>query len=106
MDSRHMEARPDPLVIGAIGGSGTRVFSKISRRAGVFMGSNVDGQEDSQPLSRFYREFASKYLAVSGDLGVRQREQLTTFLADCLREHLEGLPDPDNPWGMKNPRSI
>jgi hypothetical protein len=106
MDSRDMEARPDPLVIGAIGGSGTRVFSKIIRRAGVFMGGHVDGQEDSQPLSRFYREFASEYLAASGDLGDRHREQLATFLADSLREHLEGLPDPDNPWGVKNPRSI
>jgi hypothetical protein len=101
-----METRSDPLVIGAIGGSGTRVFSKISRHAGVFMGGHVDDQEDSQPVSRFYSEFASEYLAANGRLDDRQTEQPPTFLAQHLREHLEGLPRPDHPWGIKNPRSI
>jgi hypothetical protein len=101
-----MEARSDPLVIGAIGGSGTRVFSKICRHTGVFMGGHVDQQEDSQPLSRFYCEFASEYLAANGRLDDRQREQTSAFLADRLREHLEGLPAPDHPSGIKNSRSI
>jgi hypothetical protein len=106
MHSGRMAARADPLVIGAIGGSGTRVFSKISRHAGVFMGGHVDQQEDSQPVSRFYSEFASEYLAANGRLDDRQREQMSAFLADRLREHLEGLPAPDHPWGIKNSRSI
>jgi hypothetical protein len=106
MDWRRMEARTDPLVIGAVGGSGTRVFSKISRHAGVFMGEHVDDQEDSQPVSRFYGEFASDYLAANGRLDERRRDQLSARLAECLSEHLEGLPGPDHQWGVKNPRSI
>lgn len=101
-----MEARPDPLVIGAIGGSGTRVFSRISRHAGVFMGGHLDNQEDSQPVSRFYSECASDYLAADGHLAARQRRQLSERLSELLHEHLEGLPHPDHPWGIKNPRSI
>jgi hypothetical protein len=106
MDSARMAARADPLVIGAIGGSGTRVFSRIIRHAGVFMGAHVDDQEDSQPVSQFYSEFASEYLAAKGRLDDRQRKQLSTYLAECLREHLEGLPDPGSSWGVKNSRSI
>src|SRR3954447_2517515 len=106
MDCDAMEVRQDPLVIGAIGGSGTRVFSKISRHAGLFMGRHVDDQEDSQPVSRFYSEFASDYLATDGNLDDRRRDQLSMFLTDRLREHLEGLADPARPWGIKNPRSI
>jgi hypothetical protein len=96
----------DPLVIGAVGGSGTRVFTRIARHAGLFMGDDVDAHEDSRPMSRFYREFASDYLEANGHLDDYRRNQLTLGLAECLREHLEGLPAPDEPWGVKNSRSL
>jgi Sulfotransferase family len=101
-----MNARVDPLVIGAVGGSGTRVFSKIARHGGVFMGSHVDTHEDSRPMSRFYHECASDYLEANGHLDDDRRSQLCQLLAECLREHLADLPSPDQPWGVKNPRSI
>jgi hypothetical protein len=101
-----IEARMDPLVIGAVGGSGTRVFSRIARKAGVFMGDHVDGQEDSRPLSRLYGEFATEYLEANGGLDHDRSEVLAKRLAECLREHLQGLADPDCAWGAKNPRSM
>ncbi|MFL5821474.1 MAG: sulfotransferase [Solirubrobacteraceae bacterium] len=101
-----MQARVDPLVIGAVGGSGTRVFSRIARRAGVFMGEHVDAQEDSVPVSRFYGEFASEYLAADGRLDSRRRAELSQRLAELVAEHLDGLSGPDQPWGVKNPRSL
>lgn len=96
----------DPLVIGAVGGSGTRVFTRIARHAGVFMGGHLDRQEDSRSMSRFYSEFASDYLAANGDLDDDRAHRLSQNLAECLRKHLEGLPAPDYPWGIKNPRSM
>lgn len=101
-----MPARTDPLVIGAVGGSGTRVFSRIARVAGVFMGGHVDQQEDSQPMSGFYGEFATEYLEANGELDDDRLDQLSQRLAEGVREHLEGLPGPDHPWGIKNPRSL
>jgi hypothetical protein len=101
-----MNARVDPLVIGAMGGSGTRVFTKIARHAGLFMGGHVDGQEDSRSMSPFYNEFATAYLAANGDLDSDHSDHLCRRFTECLRDHLEGLPAPDHPWGIKNPRSI
>ena len=79
-----MSVRADPLVIGAVGGSGTRVFSRIARHAGVFMGEHVDAQEDSVPLSRFYGEFASEYLAADGRLDPPRTDELSRRLHDEL----------------------
>jgi hypothetical protein len=101
-----MLARMDPLVIGGMGGSGTRVFSRIARHGGLFMGEHVDSQEDSRPLSPFYNDFASSYVAANGELDDDQREHVSERLAECVQQHLEGLPGPDHPWGVKNPRSI
>jgi hypothetical protein len=101
-----MNARPDPLVIGGLGGSGTRVFTKIARHAGLFMGSHQDGQEDSQSMSPLYNEFATVYLTANGHLDTELRDDLGGRFTECLSEHLEGLPAPDHPWGIKNPRSI
>jgi len=106
MDCRRMSVRADPLVIGAVGGSGTRVFSRIARHAGVFMGEHVDAQEDSVPLSRFYGEFASEYLAADGRLDPPRTDELSRRLHEGVGEHLDGLVAPDQPWGVKNPRSL
>jgi sulfotransferase family protein len=101
-----VQARTDPLVIGAVGGSGTRVFSRIVRHAGVFMGEDRDAQEDSRPMSPFYGEFTTDYLLGRGRLDEAWSARAGERLAECLREHLEGLPGPDHPWGVKNSRSM
>jgi hypothetical protein len=106
MDGGRMNARQDPVVIGAVGGSGTRVFTKILRHAGLFMGKHVDDQGDSQPVSAFYSEFASEYLARNGELEEERSDRLSGRLEACLQEHLDGIPEPDHPWGVKNSRSI
>jgi hypothetical protein len=96
----------DPLVIGAVGGSGTRVFTRIAEGAGVYMGGHRDAQEDSRPMSPFYSEFTSDYLLANGHLDDSRSAQLSRRLTECLREHLEGLPGPDHLWGVKNSRSM
>lgn len=101
-----MSFRTDPLVIGAVGGSGTRVFSRIARHAGVFMGEHVDTQEDSVPLSRFYGQFASEYLAAGERLDPDRAGEMSGRLRERVAEHLDGLTPSDRPWGVKNPRSM
>ena len=45
---------PPPLVIGATGGSGTRVLVQVLRKAGWFMGNRVNPEnEDSLPIAWF-----------------------------------------------------
>src|SRR5438046_6641425 len=46
--------RVPPVVIGAVGGSGTRVLAQVLRKAGWFMGQRVDSRnEDSLPIAWF-----------------------------------------------------
>ena len=95
-----MEHRKDPLVIGATGGSGTRVFSKIARDAGIHMGWKVDDQEDALAFSSFYTAHLPAYLESGGD------PRLERDFADAVSQHLQLLEAPDQPWGVKNPRSM
>ena len=105
-DARPGPARTDPIVIGAVGGSGTRVFSRIARDAGLFMGNHVDAQQDSRPMSRIYAEFTSEYVEAGGRLAAERSGELARRVEESLQAHLDGLPGPGHPWGMKNPRSM
>jgi sulfotransferase family protein len=98
--------RQDPLLIGGLGGSGTRVFSRIARHGGRFMGSHVDPQEDATPFWRLYHCFARRYLEQGQRFSPAERTKVDTFLDSRVRVHLAGLPGRDQPWGVKNPRSI
>src|ERR687893_786132 len=55
----------DPTIIGASGGSGTRVIARILRRAGAFIGSDLNAVEDSMPLAAFCDLWANVFAARS-----------------------------------------
>src|SRR5439155_6094781 len=55
------EIRVPPVVIGAVGGSGTRVLAHVLRKAGWFMGQRVDSRnEDSLPIARFLTKWLKR----------------------------------------------
>jgi hypothetical protein len=100
-----MTHRDDPVLIGAVGGSGTRAFSKVLRRAGVYMG-DADTQEDAVAFSLFYRRFLADYLRNGGRFPDEIRDEAEQRFAAAVREHLAGLERPDAQWGAKNPRTM
>jgi Sulfotransferase family len=95
--------RDDPVLIGAIGGSGTRAFAKVLRRAGVHMGP-ADTQEDATAFSDFYQRFLAEYL----ENGSRFPEGSSApeHFDAAVSQHLAGVESPEAPWGAKNPRSM
>lgn len=101
-----MNVRKDPVIIGALGGSGTRVFTRIARHAGIFMGSRLNSYEDSEPIIDFYDAWASPYLQVGGCLPDAAQKTAEDKFFECLEHHLVGLPAHDSPWGVKVPKSI
>lgn len=101
-----MRLRPDPLVIGASGGSGTRVFAKLARQAGFFMGRSLNRSEDSAPFVDFYDAWTPLYLKREGRLSDQERRAVDEDFACALRRHLTGLPHAEVPWGVKSPRSL
>lgn len=101
-----MNVGKTPIVIGALGGSGTRVFVRIARHAGIFMGSRLNDAVDSQPLEDFYAVWTRPYLRSGGRLPDEEQKPAAAMFFDCLGQHLSGLPAADAPWGIKVPKSI
>jgi hypothetical protein len=98
--------RDDPILIGAIGGAGTRVVAKIVRHGEIFMGKQLNSQEDSAPFIDFYNAWIPLYLNKQGNLPHEIQKFLEADFAAYLNRHLQDIPATDCRWGIKNPKSI
>jgi hypothetical protein len=87
-----------PGVIGATGGSGTRVVARIVGRAGMFIGSDLNRSEDALDFAAF----ADRWLAVVAR-GERPPEMLAELRALVARQRAEAGA---RAWGWKEPRSV
>ncbi len=95
-----------PVVIGAVGGSGTRALTQVLRKAGWFMGHRVDSRnEDSLPMACFL----TKWLKTLHNFPNVDSCTLTKARSDfdrMVQVHRRGIPSWDTPWGWKNPRTM
>jgi sulfotransferase family protein len=93
-----------PIVMGATGGSGTRVIARIARRAGLFIGTNLNPAEDALEIAAYYDRWINPYLwqvhGWSPDVEAEMRAELTPL----LERHRDGAGGQT--WGWKEPRSI
>jgi len=95
-----------PAVVGATGGSGTRVVARVLREAGLFTGSDLNESEDAWKLGDFSDRWINVWLSHrDGALPAEVERAMVTDLESLLREHCESL-GPGQPWGWKEPRSI
>jgi hypothetical protein len=98
---------PSPLVIGGTGGSGTRIVTRIVRRTGRFMGSNLNPFDDALDLARFDWHWGFRYLrsrTTGEDQGMAVR--MARDHDEAVRRHLAPLGDRCLvPWGWKHPHS-
>lgn len=97
---------PGPVVIGAVGGSGTRIVSEILTNAGIDMGRHVDARtRDSLPMREFlewgFEPLVARSFARSAELPERLAEGLLT----AIKRHRRGMTAAA-PWGWKNPRTM
>src|SRR6266403_2346284 len=54
-----------PLVIGATGGSGTRVIARIAKLAGYNLGANLNSAEDSLAFYSFHETWINPFVSAS-----------------------------------------
>jgi hypothetical protein len=96
-------ALPPPVVIGALGGSGTRVIPAIMRDAGYWMGAWVNPKTEDAMATRY---FLQRYF----DCAVRDTPDCNNDLyracSAAVAAHRWGMPDATAPWGWKNPRCM
>jgi len=94
-----------PLIIGALGGSGTRAVTRILRDAGWWMGGKLDAStEDSLPMREFLAKWFERLL--DANASPQMLEDARGQFAAAMAEHRQGMADAGAPWGWKNPRNM
>ncbi len=93
-----------PLIIGGTGGSGTRMFARVVRLAGYYMGAKVNISEDAMCFPVFYDRWINAFS--QGDLSVDQQQKMIAEFQACITDHLSTIPTTSMNWGYKEPRSI
>ncbi len=97
-----------PLVIGAMGGSGTRVIARIVKHASYFMGTNLNTSEDAMDFVEFYDRWIDCFLRPENHTfdDTYINNHMEKEFADCVANHRAMIPNQDRSWGWKEPRSI
>jgi hypothetical protein len=97
-----------PLIIGATGGSGTRVIARIARHAGYDLGRNVNSAEDALEFYSFHDKWINRFVGTE-----RKDRRLTAGELERMRSEFQSALNRHRPsdsqtthWGWKAPRSI
>jgi hypothetical protein len=94
-------------VIGATGGSGTRVVARILHRAGLYIGTSLNESYDAIELGDYSDRWINRYVRFR-DVGLpaELERDMVADLDVVLARHLAPLGSEQRPWGWKEPRSI
>ncbi len=95
-----------PLLIGAVGGSGTRVLARILSNAGFFPGSRRNEAEDSESVMDFYNRWMLPYLVHGGVLPAQEAKEARRQFEVAIEEHRRGIASSSTPWLVKVPRTL
>lgn len=100
----------DPCIIGATGGSGTRVVARIMRAGGMFIGSRLlTDTEDAVPFKGYFDRWVNAFMDQSArwaQPAPRLEHLMAEELPELLREHCKDMQNGTSAWGWKAPRSI
>ena len=95
-----------PRVIGATGGSGTRVLARITSAGGLFIGTRLNDYEDALDFGEYSDRWINPFVSANGSLPDAERQEMTSELATIVERHCADLPAEALGWGWKEPRSI
>ncbi len=97
-----------PLVIGATGGSGTRVIARLARHAGYDLGRNLNSAEDALEFYSFHDKWIDRFVRAErhgGRLSGAELEAMKLEFQSALNQHRPSSSQTTL-WGWKAPRSI
>jgi hypothetical protein len=98
-----------PLVIGATGGSGTRVVARLVRHAGYDLGRNLNSAEDALEFYSFHDKWINRFVSSErrGETLPRaEAEQMESEFQSAVDRHCPEMVRRERHWGWKAPRSI
>src|SRR5262245_13369590 len=91
-------ALPGPNVIGATGGSGTRVVARILRTSGVYTGVKLNPYEDAVEFGRYSDRWINDYVHAGGDVSPERLAEMEADLRSVLADHLSIAPAGAVAW--------
>jgi hypothetical protein len=99
-----------PLVIGATGGSGTRVVARLARHAGYDLGRHLNQADDALSFRPFHDQWINRFIAAQNrqvSLSQKETERMTADFRHAVEQHLSpSTVEKETRWGWKAPRSI
>lgn len=98
-----------PLVIGATGGSGTRVAARLARHAGYDLGRNLNSAEDALEFYSFHEKWINPFVSAERHdrtLAKSEADRMEAEFQTALARHYPANLRTDRRWGWKAPRSI
>jgi len=98
-----------PLVIGATGGSGTRVIARIAKLAGYNLGTKLNSAEDALEFYSFHDRWINPFVSAKlrgGTLTPWQSARMKEDVYAALAGHMPEAERRRVSWGWKAPRSI
>jgi len=98
-----------PLVIGATGGSGTRVVARLARHAGCDLGRNLNSAGDALEFYSFHDKWINRVLLAERHgkaLSKSDAEWMEADFQSALNRHCPETIRKERCWGWKAPRSI
>jgi Sulfotransferase family len=99
-----------PLIIGATGGSGTRIVARLARHAKYDLGTHLNASEDALEFYSFHDKWINRFLVREHRhvvLPLSEAKRMKEEFHQALRRHLSGsTSEIDAHWGWKAPRSI
>lgn len=96
----------EPVVVGATGGSGTRVLVRLLLRADVFMGANRNPAEDSRDFVELHDRWINSVVAGPQALRVEDWKAFDGEFRACVARLRSALADTRGRWGWKEPRAV
>jgi hypothetical protein len=102
-------AHSAPLVIGATGGSGTRVIARIAKHAGYNLGTNLNASEDALELYAFHDTWINPFVSAQRSGHAMTPWQSARMKEDFYAALARHIPEAERRgalWGWKAPRSI
>jgi hypothetical protein len=97
------------LIIGATGGSGTRIVARLARHAGYDLGSHLNEAEDALEFYPFHDRWINPFIANEYRhvaLPAREAERMRQGFQQALERHLSGSTSESAHWGWKAPRTV
>ena len=98
-----------PLVIGATGGSGTRVIARIAKLAGHNLGAKLNSAEDALEFYSFHDYWINPFVSArrrGETMTPRQSARMKEDFQAALARHMPEVERRGTRWGWKAPRSI